>query len=300
MELYCVQGRRHRPFVILVFFFFVVCLVSTAPISDLTRRISDECDWFGSGLEDTSSPTIGVQSVYLRCREGKIRWEYPRGALRVVLRIGHFHKDFQGCLKVSANSSGASLYLEGHKKLHLLYRNNNSVNSQQCFRSIGGHVALFLEAHAPSELLKKDLFELMYDLEPIQPKSFSECRPCTDRELIYAFCTSDFVARGSIFSLHQNEHFQRTELTITASEIIRDSVPRVFSEGLSPLNKKIAWKGVVHRPQHCGTKTGSGEFIFFGRWRLGDPILRCAPRWTEWKKVRRKATFSENVDCVLE
>ncbi|CAL1280262.1 unnamed protein product [Larinioides sclopetarius] len=301
MELYCVQGARQRPFVILVFLFFILWrLVSAAPASNFPRRISDECDWFGSGLEDSSSPGIGVQSVYLRCREGKVSWEYPRGALRVVLRITHFHKDFQGCLKVSTNSSGASLYLEGHKKLHLLYRDNSSVNSQRCFRSIGGHVALFLEAHAPSESLKKQLFELMYDLEPIQPKSFSECRPCTDREMIYAFCTSDFVARGSISSLHQNELFQRTELTVTAREIIRDSEPRVFSQGLSTISNRTAWMGVVHRPQHCGTKAGSGEFVFFGRWRLGDPILRCAPRWTEWKKVRRKAAFSENVDCILE
>ncbi|GFT92722.1 meteorin-like protein [Nephila pilipes] len=298
MELYCARSRRHRPFMILLF----LCLFSfcSAAASNFPRRISDECDWFGSGLEGASSTNTGVQPVYLRCKEGDVRWEYPRGALRVVLRMGHSNREFQGCLKIMANSSGANLYLEGNKKLHLLQKHKHSDfdNSQRCFRSVWGQVAFFIEAQAPVESLKKEVFQMKYDLELLQSQSFSECRPCTDRELIYAFCTSDFVVRGSISSIYQNEPLQRTELVIRTSKIFRDSEPRVFTPSSS--QSETFWTGVVYRPLHCGTKAGFGEFFFFGRWRLGYPFLKCAPRWTEWKKVRRRASFFDNVDCVLE
>lgn len=39
------------------------------------------------------------------------------------------------------------------------------------FRSVGGQVALYLEA--TGDAIKKDVFEFMYDLQPIQPETFS-------------------------------------------------------------------------------------------------------------------------------
>ncbi|GFQ70698.1 meteorin-like protein [Trichonephila clavata] len=231
-----------------------------------------------------------------RCEMG-----IPKGSLKSGAAHGTFDKDFQGCLKVMANSSGANLYLEGLQKLHLLqrYNHSDSVNRERCFRSVGGQVAFFIEARDPSEWRKKEVFEWMYDLEPLQAQFHAECRPCTDRELIYAFCTSDFVVRGSISSIYQNVPLGRTELEIRTREIVRDSEPKVFTPPASIQDENV-WTGVVYRPLHCGTKAGFGEFFFFGRWRLGQPFLKCAPRWTEWKKVRRKAAFSDNVDCVLE
>ncbi|GFY46013.1 meteorin-like protein [Trichonephila inaurata madagascariensis] len=91
----------------------------------------------------------------------------------------------------------------------------------------------------------------------------------------------------------------RTELEIRTRKIVRDSEPKVFTASATIQDKTVR-TGVVYRPLHCGTKAGFGEFFFFGRWRLGQPFLKCAPRWTEWKKVRRRAAFSDNVDCVLE
>ncbi|KAG8182525.1 hypothetical protein JTE90_002063 [Oedothorax gibbosus] len=269
--------------VLLITLVLLLEFVSPSPVQ---RRISDECDWFGSGLDEDPSASHSVHPVYLRCREGKVHWEYPRGALRILLRLGRAAKEFQGCLKVSNVSSGASLYLEGHRELSLLHRNDSNSGLQRCFRSSGGQVALFLEASGDS--LKKDVFGFVYDLQPIQPETFSECRPCTDKELIYSFCTSDFVVRGTISALYQNELMQRTELTIRSRKILRDSNPGLFQSG--PY-------GLVHRPLHCGTRAGKGEFLFLGRWRLGDPVLGCAPRWSEWKKVRKRADLAE---CVLD
>ncbi|XP_054716975.1 meteorin-like protein [Uloborus diversus] len=277
-------------------------LISKNSVSAAALRISDECDWFGSGI-DSSQGNSGVLPIYLRCKEGIIEWQYPRGALRIILRTGHSGKDFTACFKVLAHSSGATLYLEGHQSLRYLYGHgdeSNSENEVKCYKSIGGQVALFLEAQMPQDSLKKEKIQFLYDLQPLHEKAYSDCRPCTERELLYLFCTSDFAVRGSISALYQNELMQRTELTVRSSAIIRDSEPKVFTPTEKLYGNNTVYSGVIHRPLHCGTKVGSGEFLFLGRWRLGDPIISCAPRWTEWKKVRRKAVMSETLDCVLD
>lgn len=51
-----------------------------------------------SGL--TTGTSRGVTPVYLRCKAGRITWLYPRGALRVVLRLHNSNKDFKVCVKV--------------------------------------------------------------------------------------------------------------------------------------------------------------------------------------------------------
>jgi len=43
--------------------------------------------------EDSSRGS--VHPVYLRCSQGSVSWLYPRGALRVVLRLGTAGKEFQ-------------------------------------------------------------------------------------------------------------------------------------------------------------------------------------------------------------
>lgn len=100
--------------------------------------------------------------------------------------------------------------------------------------------------------------------------------------------------------MYQNELIQQTELTIHSHELVRDSEPKVFNSTVVTEENDIHYIGIVYRPLHCGTKVGSGEFLFIGRWRLGMPILTCAPRWTEWKRIRQKAIESENLDCLLD
>lgn len=305
MELNAIGRKKHgtKSVAFLVLFVLVLCkFVQSAPAS-VERSTSDECDWFGSGLEDTSNRNIGVQPVYLRCREGVVDWQYPRKALRIILRLGQSNKDFQGCVKVTPFSSGATLYQEEPKRLKYLYGNDEEDEDrtkQICFKSVGGQVALYLEARGSENSLKKDAFRFVYDLEPMQKRKYSDCRPCSDRELLYLFCTSDFVARGFISSLYQNEYTQQTELTIHSHDILRDSETKVFHRVAHEKTNRTHHSGVLHRPLHCGTNIGRGEFLFIGRWRLGTPVLTCAPRWTEWKKIRQKAIESENFDCILD
>lgn len=108
------------------------------------------------------------------------------------------------------------------------------------------------------------------------------------------------VAQGFISSFSQNEETQQTELTIHSHKIIRDSEPKVFTHKILSENNNTYHIGVVNRPLHCGTKVGSGEFLFIGRWKLGVPFLSCAPRLKEWQKIKQEAIKLDNFDCVLK
>lgn len=118
-----------------------------------------------------------IVSIDLRCSAGKIVWNYPRGAIRIILRSNirstiNSEKSFRVCLKVHkthtshlrnrqnddvqnqtfANSDLnrsnqiARIFLEAPKRLIALYDDVNDVQMVKCFRSIGGQVALYVEA----------------------------------------------------------------------------------------------------------------------------------------------------------
>lgn len=108
------------------------------------------------------------------------------------------------------------------------------------------------------------------------------------------------VAQGFISSLNQNEDIQQTELTIHSHEVLRDSEPKVFRHKIINEKNDTFHIGTVNRPLQCGTKVGSGEFLFIGRWKLGIPFLSCAPRLKEWEKIKQEAIKSDNLDCVLQ
>ena len=148
------------------------------------------------------------------------------------------------------------------------------------------------------------------------------------------FCSSDFVARGSISAIYNDAQLERTLLTVRATRVIRQA-----SSVFQPVNGRPAapkrrrrspkfiaipskWKGMdgveedltaneldssedehtgtLHVPLTCQVKHGSGEFIFMGRKRLGDPVLWCAPRLEEWQQWIQQAQMDGSAQCRLE
>jgi len=149
-----------------------------------------------SGL--SSSRSRGVTPVYLRCTEGKVRWTFPNGALRVLLRLPSPDKDFRGCIRVSHKFAGARIFLEGPRSLTPVFSLGDGGHSQlvRCFSSRGGVAALYVEAET-STIFEKQIAEFSYDLQPIPQGSSmkdlirEECSPCSKEQLAHAFCTND-------------------------------------------------------------------------------------------------------------
>lgn len=83
-----------------------------------------------SGLSPSSTGR-GVTPVYLRCSAGRVTWLYPRGALRVLLRLPSQDREFRACIKVHPDEkkeAAARLFLEGPRSLLPLYSHTDGGN----------------------------------------------------------------------------------------------------------------------------------------------------------------------------
>lgn len=89
-----------------------------------------------------------VEQVYLRCSQGSLEWLYPTGAIIVNLRpntVSPSAARLSVCIKPSAESRGANIYLDRSGKLRLLMREEEQARGKvRCFGLREG--ALFIEA----------------------------------------------------------------------------------------------------------------------------------------------------------
>ncbi|KAH7944117.1 hypothetical protein HPB52_016014 [Rhipicephalus sanguineus] len=138
------------------------------------------CDWDGSGLRSSDASSArsssqrwlksrSVVPVYLRCDQGRVTWKYPRGALRVLLRLGGTGnggaKDFRAVVNVKSDSTSDSKK-NGQSAPRVADSDDGEV--RRCFTSYKGQVALFLEATPETNhLLSRDTFRLWYHLTPV-------------------------------------------------------------------------------------------------------------------------------------
>lgn len=280
---------------------------------------SDSCDWMGSGL-DAGGGGRAVVPVYLRCLQGSVRWRYPDNGLRLLL--SNPEREFRGCIRIRRSSRPSNtpnvrvaVEEERGQSLRSLYHPADGLDPDllRCFSSRHKEAVLFIEAipshhsqlsgTASIPYQRESVFELDYHLEPVESEKvlqneMEECRPCTDEELVHAFCASDFLVRGSIRSLVENELLSRSEIVVDIESVVRDSGSPSLAEGKSQQDPASI---VLHRPLKCHSRAGIGstEFLFMGRWELGNPVIRCAPKWSSWKHVRHRVQQSGSSPCRL-
>ncbi|XP_046408985.1 meteorin-like protein [Ischnura elegans] len=321
--------------VVLISLFWLLVLVCGASGSIM----GDGCDWSGSGLMAESEVVrdgggVGVRPVYLRCSQGAVSWAYPRGALRVLLRLAGGEGDFRGCVRVGRTWRGARLFLEGVRALHPLFPEEGQARGSgvRCFQSRRGQAALYVEATPGGQSPRgRTVASFEYHLQPLPSgaKTFDpseECRPCTMEEMTHAFCSSDLVTRGSIRSVESRDDPDTSELKVRVTKLIRRTrAPPPALEGdpaldedeiheeqqQQPRDKGGAgwWSGAaadrgasvtLHVPAHCGARHGAGEFVFMAQRKLGQLRLRCAPRLEDWAELARRANRLAASPCVLQ
>ncbi|KAI8435802.1 hypothetical protein MSG28_004028 [Choristoneura fumiferana] len=196
-----------------------------------------------SGLTSTSER--GVTPVYLRCREGRVAWLYPRGALRLLFRpsMPADERDFRVCVRVvrrpdppdlfhtlrlnetEAERFPARIFAEGAHKLVPLYApDDGDARELRCFRSRHGQAALYVEAE-PEDGTKRREAVLRYETRTLVKRHYdpatADCRPCSEEELELAFCTSDLVSRGIFVGAEQRADLDSTQLTLRLTKLIR-------------------------------------------------------------------------------
>jgi hypothetical protein len=285
-------------------------IVSLAMVGLASSAImGDECDWTGSGLSPSSTGR-GVTPVYLRCSAGRVTWLYPRGALRVLLRLPGQDREFRACIKLHPDEKrepAARLFLEGPRSLLPLYATADGGNKAiRCFNSKNGQAAIYVEA-ADVDAVTKRVAEFEYDLQAL-PKGVrgfdptEECRPCTSEELAHAFCTSDLVTRGIIHGVENREELEVSQMSVKVTKLIRHTADDAFTSDSNaiPDESDDALKEVtLHVAQHCGVSHGLGEFVFMARRKLGDLTLQCAPRLEDWALLVNRLSEEGKAHCVL-
>ncbi|KAM3864486.1 meteorin-like protein [Diretmus argenteus] len=260
---------------------------------------SDQCSWKGSGLTHEGHAR-DVEQVYLRCSQGSLEWLYPTGAIIVNLRpntASPAAARLSICIKPSRDSSGTNLYLDRTGKLRLLLREQDQAQGKvHCFSIQEG--ALFIEAVPHTDISRKTTafqYELVSDRLGADVHSLAApCTPCTDAEMLLAVCTSDFVARGSIKKVEQEEEL--SSVTVEISRLYRQKTQVFVSGGV----RVRRWTGQVKMPLRCGAKLGDGEFLFTGAVRFGEAWMGCAPRYKDFLRLYRDAQQQGTNPCHVD
>ncbi|XP_066531236.1 meteorin-like protein [Hoplias malabaricus] len=277
------------------------CLLAALSLcrSALSQYSSDQCSWRGSGLTHEGH-TRDVEQVYLRCSQGSLEWLYPTGAIIVNLRpntVSPAAGQLSVCIKPSRESSGTHIYLDRLGKLRLLLHEHQQAEGKvHCFSIQEG--ALFIEA-VPQRDISRKITAFQYELVSHRPgvdhHSLSgSCQPCTDDELLLAVCTSDFVGRGSILGVKQEE--EQTSVAVTLSRLYRQK-SQVFVSGGGRAKR---FTGRVQMPRECGVRPGEGEFLFIGTVHFGEAWLSCAPRYRDFLKLYQDAQERGTNPCHIE
>lgn len=273
--------------------FLLLCRIAFCQYS------SDQCSWRGSGLTHEGHAR-DVEQVYLRCSQGSLEWLYPTGAIIVNLRpntVSAASSRVSVCVKPLQNSSGTNIYLDRAGKLRLLLREQDQAEGKvHCFSIQEG--ALFIEAIPRRDISRKITafqYELVNDRPGAEPHSLSApCQPCSNAEVLLAVCTSDFVARGSLQGVVQQE--EQSSVTVSISRLYRQKT-QVFVSGGARARR---WTGRVNMPLQCGVRPGEGDFLFTGTVRFGEAWMGCAPRYKDFVRLYQEAERQGTNPCQVD
>lgn len=235
------------------------------------RHVS--CDWSQSGLSQPPEP--GVLPVYLdSCDSGTVRWSYPRGALRIVLQAP---QEFQACFRVAAGSSGALVYVAQGGLVP------GPGLRAKCVLSNRGSAVVYAVAKAAARAGNK--LTLTYTTsQPVASferlQGWEDCRPCTATELRESYCLSDLVAEATVRNATLHSDRQSIYWWLSVTETHRGRKP-----------------DYVTRPARCGFPRDTREpRLILARWHLGRPIVTCAPKLSQWKRL----LVQDKVQCNYE
>ncbi|XP_026181627.1 meteorin-like protein [Mastacembelus armatus] len=272
--------------------FLLLCRISFCQYS------SDQCSWKGSGLTHEGHAR-DVEQVYLRCSQGSLEWLYPTGAIIVNLSpnmLSPAAARLSVCIKPSTDSRGTNIYLDHNGKLRLLLREDDQAQGKvHCFSIQEG--SLFIEAVPHMDISRRITafqYELVSNRLGTEAHSLAPCQPCSNTEMLLAVCTSDFVARGSIKKVEQEE--ERTSVTVEISHLYRQKTQVFISGGV----RARSWSGHIKMPLQCGVRSGEGEFLFTGTVRFGEAWMGCAPRYKEFLRLYQDAQKQGTNPCHVD
>lgn len=280
-------------------------------------RGQDTCDTCDCKLSSNDDERA-IYSVRTRCTTGSIEWNGAYGAIRLEVRPYANH-DYRFCFVVdsqhtvtqvsqetpqtrkanyrlqqeeewSLRMSSVVVAARGKSQEHCIVGRTSSTGSAE-------PVLLYVEVERTTEFTGIPVVTVQYVVEKVTDSSLlydpmEECRACTDEEVLEAYCTSDFVAVGSMLGAQHEEEGDHTNIQVAVVQLIHQSAQLDLFTRVRRSDRHLT--GTIHAPRKCGVKAGKGDFLFTGRLRLGKPVLRCAPYFDQWQKISAMA------ECVYK
>ncbi|XP_007234305.3 meteorin-like protein [Astyanax mexicanus] len=293
----------------------LLLLLARCARGEAAQYSSDQCSWRGSGLTHQSH-LRDVEQVYLRCSEGSLEWLYPTGAIILNLRPNTDPaQNLQRsqtpqaaargvCLRPRAGSSGASVFLRQDGELTLLLSEEDQASGRQRCFSLPQQGALFIEATAHRDISKR-VTAFQYQLTSGGDQSNSNsaagvCRSCTDEQILMAVCTSDFVVRGIIQSIEEDEDDEgQGSLEVLSSRVFRQK-KRVFLPAGGGIRGPARWSGLIRVQKKCGLELERGaELLFTGSVRFGEAWLGCWSQYKDFLQIYHSALETGTNPCHI-
>ncbi|KAK3601863.1 hypothetical protein CHS0354_041786 [Potamilus streckersoni] len=249
-----------------------------------------------------------VRTVQARCQEGRITWLQPFGALRLELKPLH-SGNFQMCfvidsgmtrLKVSKESlinwkSPDQEYPSARFEIEMLAIAHGKTK-EMCLTSAAS-IVLYIEAERTFNISVFERILIYYDMELLSRRMMldplEECRPCSDSEILRAYCSSDFVVVGTVEDVFHNDETEKTEIGVNVMQIIRQRETLFHRKDRG--SKTL--QGTIMAPKKCGVRHGPGTFLFTGRLKLGYLKFGCAPYLTDWEMLVKRAEDEGTLEC---
>lgn len=220
--------------------------------------------------------------------------------------------------------------------LHVIYgdpseKNREKENTERpiseiaCVNSTYGKLKMLLMATVPRADISRKVASFKYELYPInlhkhRPEqrkhkkkivnerkmifsgNMNDCRPCSTEQLLDLYCSADFVARGHIISVSDDENRQWTNVEFLSNHVMKET-PSDWSPFRSPslipgfnfshIPSKDAiqrelYHGIFHVPHQCGFRPPQRDhdhilkdFVIMGNYNFGGGWMECFPKWTE-------------------
>ncbi|XP_027203370.2 meteorin-like protein [Dermatophagoides pteronyssinus] len=303
--------------------------------------VSDQCDWSGSKSSLLSKSTLDdnngkrlVMPIYLRCSRGQIKWFYPNGGLRVVLKLGtDDRRNFRGCIRIARNTSrNVRIYIEGKRQLLQIFAADDGQHPDRfrCFVSVNHFIALFIDSSIiDSNLLLKyvnDPVIFQYDLEEIVSSSSKtsnqsiiidddddpQClttltEQCTDDKILDLYCRADFVLTGRIIYYQERIDLNLIEYRIQPLYIHRIPYGQNNTIILSDMdtNNSTQQSLILNRPI-CPNRSSPTSImidnirqLFVGKQILGKYFIECSIGLDKWKRLSSHARSNRINKCAI-
>mgnify|MGYP006938809311 CR=1 FL=1 len=301
--------------------------------------VSDQCDWSGSkssllsALDDNNNGKRLVMPIYLRCSRGQIKWFYPTGGLRVVLKLGtDDSRDFRGCIRIAQNTSrNVRIYIEGKRQLLQIFAADDGQHPDRfrCFVSVNHFIALFIDSSIIDSNISikyaNDPVIFQYDLEEIVSSSSSsssssnqsiiddndddpQCitaktEQCSDDKILDSYCRADFVLTGRIIYYHERIDLNLMEYRIQPFYIHRIPYGQNNTIILSDMDTNSTQQTLILNRPICSNRSmlmfDNIRQLFTGKQILGKYFIECSIGLDQWKRLTNRARHDRTIKCAI-